>query len=272
MRAAVAWILAVLITLSAAVYQRMTGPTHPLRGRVEIAGQEHKYRLPRTHGGEGGPTVSLTLPDSAGEATLVYRRYPTDDAMTHLPMARQGDEVSAVLPHQPPAGKLEYFIELDAPGQRRSLPADRTAVIRFKGAVPGFFLLPHILFMFMAMLLSNRAGLEAIARGPRLAGYTLGATACLLLGGMILGPTVQKYAFGAFWTGVPFGFDLTDNKTLLAMIGWALALWQARWRRSAGARWWVLGAAVLLLAIYSIPHSTLGSELDYSSGQVVTGD
>jgi hypothetical protein len=41
---------------------------------------------------------------------------------------------------------------------------------------------------------------------------------------MILGPVVQYYAFGEFWTGVPFGWDLTDNKTLVAVIFWALAV------------------------------------------------
>jgi len=31
---------------------------------------------------------------------------------------------------------------------------------------------------------------------------------------------VQHYAFGQLWTGVPFGWDLTDNKTLLAALAW----------------------------------------------------
>ena len=38
----------------------------------------------------------------------------------------------------------------------------------------------------------------------------------LAVGGFILGPLVQNYAFGELWTGVPFGWDLTDNKTLIA--------------------------------------------------------
>jgi hypothetical protein len=41
---------------------------------------------------------------------------------------------------------------------------------------------------------------------------------------MILGPVVQKFAFGEYWTGFPFGTDLTDNKTLIAFIGWIIAL------------------------------------------------
>ncbi len=55
----------------------------------------------------------------------------------------------------------------------------------------------------------------------------------LVLGGFLLGPIVQKYAFGAFWTGWPFGEDLTDNKTAVAVLAWLprvtlLALWGSR--------------------------------------------
>lgn len=270
LRAVVAWSLALVVTLAAAVYQRLSGPTYPLRGQVEIGEQRHTFRLPRSHGGEGEAEVALDVPGFEGEAFLLFRRYPTEDPWTRHPMSRLGDRVVAALPHQPPAGKLEYFVELHGARGRLTAPADRSAVIRFKGDVPGHFLLPHVLLMFLAMLLSNRAGIEALTAGPRQLRYSLLTAAALLAGGMVLGPIVQKYAFGALWTGVPFGFDLTDNKTLLVTVCWGLGLWQA-WRRRPSARWWVLGAALALLVAYSVPHSVLGSELDYATGEVVTG-
>jgi hypothetical protein len=73
---------------------------------------------------------------------------------------------------------------------------------------------------------------------------------------------MQKFAFGAFWTGFPFGADLTDNKTMVALIGWIIALIAGR--KSKSPRSWYLGAAILLLVVFLIPHSLLGSELDYS--------
>jgi hypothetical protein len=86
---------------------------------------------------------------------------------------------------------------------------------------------------------------------------------------MLLGPAVQKYAFGAFWTGWPFGNDLTDNKTLVAVIGWLIA-W-LRVRKYPNRRGWAIAAALILLAVYLIPHSMFGSELDYSTGEIETG-
>jgi hypothetical protein len=79
---------------------------------------------------------------------------------------------------------------------------------------------------------------------------------------MILGPITQLYAFGALWTGVPFGWDLTDNKTLITLIGWIIAA--VAIRKSAKPQRLVAFAAVLMLIVYLIPHSVLGSELDYN--------
>jgi len=85
---------------------------------------------------------------------------------------------------------------------------------------------------------------------------------------MILGPVVQKYAFGALWTGIPFGWDLTDNKTLIAFIFWILAVMLNRKKDKPLV---TVLAAFILLMVYSIPHSLFGSELDYTSNQVIQG-
>ena len=85
---------------------------------------------------------------------------------------------------------------------------------------------------------------------------------------MVLGPLVQKYAFGEFWTGVPFGWDLTDNKTLIAVFAWILAVVMNRKKERPG---YIIAAAVILLLVYSIPHSLFGSELDYATGTVTQG-
>ena len=97
---------------------------------------------------------------------------------------------------------------------------------------------------------------------------TVNLAAALAAGGMILGPIVQKYAFGELWTGIPFGWDLTDNKTLIAVAAWILAVIMNRKREKPG---YTIAAAVILLLVYSIPHSLFGSELDYVSGTVGQG-
>ncbi|MGK5090093.1 hypothetical protein WDW86_21285 [Bdellovibrionota bacterium FG-2] len=266
------WILAIAITLSAAAYQRFTGPTYPLRGAATVAGKTIAFQLPRSHGGEGDQEVKID--DLGQRAFLIYRRYKTQDEFAQIDMKPDNSKLVANLPHQPPAGKLEYNLLLEDHGNLIPAVPNESVVIRFKGAVPPWVLVPHIIFMFLAMLLSNRTGIEALLKGDeegnRMRTFAIMTTATLFVGGMILGPCVQKYAFGEFWTGIPWGWDLTDNKTLVGMIGWfaALAIVLAK---PSFARVALLGAALLLLGVYSIPHSMKGSELDYSKGKIVTG-
>jgi len=135
-------------------------------------------------------------------------------------------------------------------------------IIRFRGGVPAWVLVSHILVIFAGMLLSTRTGLEALRQGPRTWQLTIWTISCLTVGGLILGPIVQKYAFDAFWTGWPFGHDLTDNKLAVAMLFWVVALW--RGRKSPRGRGWAIAASLITLVVWLIPHSLLGSELDYT--------
>jgi len=108
----------------------------------------------------------------------------------------------------------------------------------------------------------------AIAGNQKFRYYGLRTFIALLLGGMILGPLVQLYAFGDLWTGVPFGWDLTDNKTLFAFIFWILAVVM---NRKKSRPIYTIIASIVLLLIYSIPHSMFGSELNQETGEIVQG-
>ncbi|MBD3290845.1 hypothetical protein GF337_18705 [candidate division KSB1 bacterium] len=263
------WFIAFVITISSAIYQRMTGPTYPIRDSVEIDNTQIKYKLGRSHGGETDHPVKINVPNPNISGYLMYKRYKTDDKWTRVDMTREDERLVAYLPHQPPAGKLLYKVFLTAGEVKISLSNDEPIIIRFKGDVPAWALIPHVLAMFLAMLVSNRAGIEALDRSRNPRKYALWAAGLLFIGGMILGPVVQKFAFGEFWAGIPFGFDLTDNKTLIAMLGWTAAIIAGRGGKPA--RVWVIAAAILLLAVYMIPHSMFGSEFDYSTGEVTQG-
>ncbi len=254
------WLLALLITTSSAVYQRLTGPTHPLRGSAEIAGKPIKFRLIRSHGGDGDALVRVPASNPEVTGSLAWKRHKTRDPWSYLDMRREGAELTAALPHQPPAGKLDYRVILSARGERVTL-AGAPVTIRFKGAVPMPVLVVHVIAMFGGMLVATRAGLEFWAHRPRYLPFVLWTLALLFIGGLVLGPIVQKYAFGEYWTGWPYGTDLTDNKTAVAWLAWLAALWGVK--RSSRPGWWVLAAAIITLIVFAIPHSMFGSELKY---------
>ncbi|MGC8866294.1 MAG: hypothetical protein ACP5O2_11310 [Bacteroidales bacterium] len=262
------WILAFVLMLASATYQRLTGPTHPKRGKIEIEGHIIKFRLLRSQENDENAKIAIQVADTSIHGIYKYKRLNVNEEWDGGILQLQGNELVGFLPKQPAAGKLEYMVTLIKDG--RSYPlTNEPVVIRFKGKVPLYILIPHIIFMFFGMLFSLRAGLEAISGRMQTFKYALTTLILLSIGGLILGPLVQKFAFGAFWTGWPFGHDLTDNKTLAAIVFWTIAV--IKLKKEPQNRLWPVLAAVITLLVYLIPHSMFGSELDYSSGEVKTG-
>jgi hypothetical protein len=255
------WALALALTLASAVYQRMTGPTYPARGHVVIGGDEVYYRLGRSQETVADQPVRIQVPDAAVTGELHWKRYPSSDPMQVVRLTRNGESLEATLPRQPPGGKLQYQIRLSRPPELVLVPAT-PAVTRFKDPVSPFVLVPHVFAMFLGMLWSTRAGLAAITGEPTRA-LTWTTLLLLVVGGFVLGPVMQFQAFGAWWTGVPFGYDLTDNKTLIAVAAWAVAAWLVR--ASRPARGAVALAALVTLVVFAIPHSVWGTEIDWDA-------
>ncbi|MGE4602840.1 MAG: hypothetical protein AAEJ65_08040, partial [Planctomycetota bacterium] len=202
-----------------------------------------------------------------------HKRFKTDDSFSVETFTRESQadvtEWGAYLPIQPAAGKMEYFVTLDVDGKSTRIPAEGqdNIVLRYKDPVPGAILWPHIIMMFFSVLIGMRAGLAAIFGRQDMRKLAFIALCGMTLGGMILGPIVQKYAFGEYWTGFPFGGDLTDNKMLIMWGSWLIAVAAIGTRPKKNekvSRAVVLAAALVMTGVYLIPHSMRGSELDYT--------
>jgi hypothetical protein len=279
------WFIACVITLAAAFYQRTTGPTYPKKASITLNGKAYDLKLVRSLSLEERPEVKLRITDTAIQARLFCRRYPTNDEfkctafsykvypihslfMNKVLKIYEEKGFFANVPGQPAAGKIQYYIEITDSKGSHTIMKESPVTIRFKGNVPEFVMIPHILLMFVAMLFSTLAGLMALGRHPLYKKYTYLTLVFFVAGGIVLGPVVQYYAFGDLWTGIPFGWDLTDNKTLIALAFWVLAVIMNRKKERPV---YTALAAIVLLMVYSIPHSMFGSELNYSNGSVTQG-
>lgn len=212
------WVLAVVITLSALVYQRLVGPTRPIRGTVTLGAEEVRYKIRRSFGGSSDYRVEIPSSDPAWKGYVVYRRFKTDDPWARRPMSREGDRLVGTLPEQPPGGKVVFRLYLyetttpndlssgeaagilvdprapgrlgpDAdhgsvwvPAQSLVLPPEGAVVMRYRGHVSGWILWPHVVLMFLGMLWSNRTGLEALRRQPGFRRLTFTSLGLLTLG------------------------------------------------------------------------------------------
>ena len=272
------WILAAILTLGCFAYQDKTGPTYPLEGRFQTAKGPVSFQFLRSE--NIGTDLKIMLLDPVPDGvtgSIKYRRYKSNDDWSTLPFqpgefkfSRRGSTevvkgMGAELPSlQERAGKYEFFVSIgDGVGEPVSVTGDKPIYARYKAAVPMSVLAVHILTIFASMALALRTVGEALIDGKYK--WMLWATLIsLLLGGFVLGPLVQWYAFGVWWSGVPYGYDWTDNKVLVELIFWILAVVLNRGTRRA--RWAVYLAGVVTLFVYFIPHSIFGSEYNYTTG------
>lgn len=260
------WIIAFVITLFSAYYQRISGPTYPKKQKFIFYDTTINFKLLRSFEQDDAP-IKINIPNEL-DAKLYFRKYPSTDSFEIIKFNKSDSNQIALLPKQAPAGKLQYYIIISSKDKIYYTNESNPVVIRFKGRVPKLVLIIHIIFIFATMLFANITGLFAIFKKDKqkiLGQITL---MLLLIGGAIFGPIVQKFAFGHFWTGIPLGWDLTDNKTLVALIAWILAVVLNLKKQR---RWITIVAAILTLIIFAIPHSLFGSQLNYNTGKVIQG-
>ncbi|MDT8285660.1 MAG: hypothetical protein RQ748_01015 [Elusimicrobiales bacterium] len=270
MKKASYWLIALLVTLFFAVFQRATGPTYPVKGKgLDFDGAEiSSYRLPRSCTTGAKDCVVRVESDIPLGGFITWNRLGDRGQRVLTGMLYDGGVLYGGLPDQPPAGKLEYSVTLRREDQTMRLGPERI-VARFKGDVPAYILIPHVLLMFLFMVFSVRVMIALFTRDLVVRHAVAWTSVFLLLGGFVFGPLTQYHAFGHYWTGWPYGGDLTDNKTLVMLLFWLAALWASF--KAKKPRPWLVAAFVVTLLVYFIPHSMYGSQLDYSTGQVVTG-
>jgi len=267
------WTITVVITISAMFYQRMTGPTYPKKVNIELDGQRYKLKLLRSNEIGSPCDIKIPIKDNDVKAIIFYKRYKVKEEWTkeEMKLIKEDDKslLSATLPEQPSAGKVEYRIQLYKGNEMIDIAKDEPVVVRFKGFVPRYILIPHIIFMIISLFVATRAGVEALAGGDKTRKYARFTLIALGIGGLILGPLVQLHAFGELWTGWPFGGDWTDNKTIFAWLFWLIAF--VVLRKKPHNKLWPIIATIVIFAMYMIPHSMGGSELDNETGKIETG-
>lgn len=246
------WILAIVITLISAFYQRVTGPTYPLSGKVNFDGKEISYKLERSLETVKNYLVEIETGDEAISGILFWRKFNSGNDFTAVPMTGS-KKLSAGLPVQKRLEKLDYYVQLSKYNKTIILPKEKIVTIRFKDPVPIWILIPHIFAMFFAMMLSTRTGLEFFNKEPKLDKLALWTIVILFIGGFLLGFAMNGFAFGEVWGGWPFGNDVTDNKTQIAFLVWLIAFFMIK--KNMSARPTALIAAIVMLVVYMIPHS-----------------
>lgn len=254
------WIVSIIFTILISLFQKITGPTYPVRGKIDLNGKSVKYKFLRSCTVDSKDCVLKFYGNV--DAYVLYKHYKVEEDYKRIDFKTEGDlSVTYLNTDEPKAGKIEYYVYYKT-GDKYELLNKKSVVLRFKGFVPVYYLVPHILFMFLFFVFSCYLFLENIFAVPSKNILYLNYV-FLILGGFVLGPVVQYYAFDAWWSGVPFGWDLTDNKTLIMLVVWTVALIKYL-KKDKNYRKYINISFIVTVITFLIPHSVMGSEFDYS--------
>lgn len=268
MKRTVIWFFAVILTIAVTILQRRNDPFNPLKTVVDTGLQKIRLELPRSHVGFDDCKLILPIGDIRVSGYLQYRKYPGEEAFEQLAFAREGDRLIAALPHQPVAEKIEYFVFLEREGKALSIHQGRGIIIRFCEKVPGSIMIPHLLLMFLSILFGIIAGIYALFK-ISYREMVVAVIVTLGIGGLLLGPIVQNYACHELWSGIPFGWGLTDNKALIVFMLWIAVWW---FNRTGDKPLWVILVALISLIVFSLPINIFGSNIDSESGKLIQGN
>jgi len=166
-----------------------------------------------------------------------------------------------------------YYIEaLSSSGSRVVLPKSADASfdseydyfkIRYEGQATFILLLLHIVLMMAALLLLIHAlyyALNYLYTGEReeaiVRSVNLG-TLIFFITGFPIGWIIEKQVLGNYWEGIPFGWDITDSKTLIILVLWLVFI-ILKWRGKISSRLyarWVIISTIITIGLFLLPHS-----------------
>ena len=167
-------------------------------------------------------------------------RYSTDGLEFHeVRMSPTGnrDEFCADIPSQSPGAEISYYIHAED-SHNRITQSPKYApfqsynfTIRSEGRhanpvltrIHGIFMMGTLVFFIIAAIFALVFLKRKTSVNPTIMA-TLLAVFILFIGGFPLGWAVAYQEYGVAWTGIPFGWDLVDNVTLILFLVWITPL------------------------------------------------
>ena len=260
-----------------------------LRTPVEVAQKAglSVIHLPRNDRSENAPVIiSVTvnhdsLPSAKPRVTLYFKQDREGRVYQRRDMVRLAgtDSYQQWLPGQSKGKKTFYIVEAEsAGGIKLTLPEggdneEAPFFIRWVGKTARWLLYSHILFMVGAFLVIMHAFYYALAHlftgnfHRSLYPLVLWGTGLFFIAGIPLGLAVAYQAFGVAWGGIPYGTDITDNKTLITLLYWIVIMVLFKGNPFCFAKersfligprsfsWLVLAGCALTVTVFLIPHS-----------------
>lgn len=271
-------LVAVVLTILLLLIARQLSTRHPEDLVSEANGVRLEHRSITEQIDKKEVKITAMLQASESIIPVLHYRTATNLPYQEVTLARSGRSVSGIIPAGRRGDRAYYFLSVEdsAGTMLATLPADssKPLLIKFKGKVASWVLTAHIVAMFGSIFFVLLAGMGAVdlLRGVGklkvVVRNSVMALNLIFIGGFPLGIVVAYQTFGVGWDGVPFGWNITDNKTLIIFLFWLATVLVGfeRLSRAPGQRLQsapsprsfallVIVSVFVTLAVYLVPHS-----------------
>ncbi len=221
------------------------------------------------------PVVKVILSGNGAEQVSGRLYYTVDNGVEQSTVMNFSDDRTLVgnLPVGEIGKRLYYRIELTQNGDLKAslAPTDmRGYLLKYKGPVSAFVLIPHILLMFLGVFFSFIAlfyGFDLLLGRNKIKQAAIAVLLsffCGFIGGVLIGIEVSHEVFGGSgWGGWPVGNDVTDTKTEIFLLFWLITMifgWAGLSGRELKVSNKVFGTMIIIsfvvtLAAFLVPHS-----------------
>lgn len=174
-----------------------------------------------------GPILRVSTSSTQDLTALVYFTRTMGGSYEADTLQQVSGGFQAILPVLKKGERLFYHIEVFNNSELAArFPPESDQFIKFKGRVPGYILIPHIVCMFATVFFGLLTVFSSVSvvRGSgdirKSVRYLFWTVVFAFIGGFPLGYLVAYLAFGQGWEGVPIGWDITDNKTVILFLFW----------------------------------------------------
>lgn len=261
--------IAFVLTIVLLGIAKKTSTRHPTEYTERIGEITVSHTTVTEDFGEG-PVLDMTASSTEGLTSIAYFASSEGSSYQADTLTLTESGFTGKLPVLPKGKRWYYHIDIIKDGQVvAKLPPNGDQFIKFKGHVPAYVLVPHIFCMFATVFFGLltvfsafdfKRGKGELSRSVR---YLLWTVIFVFVGGFPLGYWVAYLAFGQGWGGIPIGWDITDNKTVIIFLFWFVTLILAR-KGLKGGRMAVSSGTYLALTIISmivslvlfmVPHS-----------------
>lgn len=261
--------IALVLTIALLGLARRTSTRHTAEYSVRIADITAAHRTVTEAFGEK-PILNVAVAPSEGLSAILYYSTTKGGPYAIDTMVQTNDGFTGTLSVLEKGATWYYHIDMLKDGSAVGrFPANGDQFIKFKGHVPVYAIVPHIFCMFATVFIGLMTVFTAydVAKGKgdirKSTRYLLWTNIFVFIGGFPLGYYVAYAAFGKGWSGIPVGWDITDNKTVILFLFWLVTLILAR-KGLKGEKIAISNGAYFTLTIVSFAVSIISFMIPHS--------